>query len=159
MNRAAFDTQLAGLYTSLLERCLRLTGNDDDAGDLANDTCLRAIEHIQMFDGSNMRGWLFKIARNIFLNNMKAKKLVQVDVVDDCLPEDGLTIMEPRHEITHAGIAYDKALASLSSIHRETFLLAEEGLSLKEISERLGIPVGTVKSRLFTARNRIKDAL
>ena len=78
------------LTNKIFRRCMALTMNKEEAQDVAQDTFLRALEKIDQFDGRNLEGWLFTIARNIFIDKTRKKK--------EILPGDVPEVMVDSHE-------------------------------------------------------------
>lgn len=152
---------------------MRLTkGNDDAAEDLVQETFLRAHRFWHTYQrGTNAKSWLFTICRNTFLHR---KELVRNQ------RERPAADMDTRVEALSADSAFDKpatdpeedffrdliddqvveAIDALPDDYREVLVLSDLGdLKYAEIAEVLDIPVGTVKSRLFRARNLLQDRL
>ncbi|MFN3967114.1 MAG: sigma-70 family RNA polymerase sigma factor, partial [Endomicrobiia bacterium] len=139
---------------ALYNMALRLTNNQVDAKDLVEDTFLRAFRFFSKFKkGTNIKSWLFKIMHNLFINNYKKKKkepeileLKEEILVEQNIQQDFFYNL-PDEEI-------HKALDSLPEEFKEVVILSDlENFSYKEISEILGCPVGTVRSRLSRGRN------
>jgi RNA polymerase sigma-70 factor, ECF subfamily len=146
---------------------LVLAKNRTDAEDLVQETYLRAIRAMgRLRDDSNVKGWLFTILRNIWLNEVrqrrKAPETVDVEtdertsvLVDENAdsPHDLYVGNLERHHVR-------KAIQQLPEEAREVILLREwEGLSYQEIATVLDCPVGTVMSRLARARSKLRDLL
>ncbi len=144
-----------------LESCLprlwryafMLTRSSHDAEDLAQATCLRAIERSDQFiPGTRLDRWLFSILRSIWLNQIRSDRVRlgegQVDA-ETALTFDGVEAIETN--ILTAQVL--KKLGGLPTAQRETALLVyAEGYSYAEASAMLGIPIGTVMSRLASVR-------
>ncbi|MEJ7613773.1 MAG: sigma-70 family RNA polymerase sigma factor [Candidatus Fervidibacter sacchari] len=132
----------------------QLLGNRDDAEDVAQETFLHAFEHLSEFRGdAQLLTWLYRIAINACKMKVRQRKFVEP------LPED----FEPAEEIDWGAIEerwllkrkIDAVLAKLSEPLRLVLVLREmHELSYDEIASVLGIPVGTVRSRLFEARRK-----
>lgn len=126
-----------------------LCQNQMDADDLFQDTMLRILENQEGFrEGTNPLPWMKIVMRNIFYNTCKSKDIRKTeDLIEEDVEEvDPGSDCELREYIN----------TNLNETLREVFWLVYEGYSYKEISEKLGIPEGTVKSRIFTARNILK---
>lgn len=143
----------------------RLLGQEQDAQDAVQDGFLKAVTHLQAFDGrSTFRTWLVKIVHNAALDlGRKRKRRPTLALVDEenhrseptCEddPARGLHQQDLHRLLT-------TALDRLSPTIRATFVLfAEAGLSYKEIAEVQEIPIGTVMSRLHHARNKLQSYL
>lgn len=147
----------------LLRVARSLTRNDADAEDLVQDTLVRAYRSIGRFDGRHPRAWLLTILRNTHINRNRRRRPALLG--DPDLPP------APRNEpvadeCTDASVdaAFDAeitaALAALDEPFRSVVQLVDvDGLSYAEAAEVLGIPTGTVMSRLHRARRRIRVRL
>jgi RNA polymerase sigma-70 factor, ECF subfamily len=152
------DETVASEMVALLPRLRRfaygLTRSNDQADDLAQATLERAIRHVDKWQrGTRMDSWVFAIARNLNLNNLRARRVRGEDRapadMDDHFAFDGERAAEAR--LTY--VAVDAFLSRLPEEQRSILLLnCVEGLSYKEIAVALGLPVGTVTSRLARAR-------
>jgi RNA polymerase sigma-70 factor (ECF subfamily) len=131
-----------------------LTGGDAEADDLVQDCLERAIGRIEQWrDGESPRKWLFSILHNIYVDGVRRRVRRPAHVGLDNV---GLAQSTPAASV---GMAYDldAALRQLSSEQRQCVLLIGlEGLSYAETAEILGIPVGTVMSRLARGRDRLR---
>lgn len=151
----------------------RMTGNTADAEDVFQDTFLRVHLHRDQFrSGSPFRPWLYRIAANLSVDRLRRRKRwwwFSLDAPSGDNPE-GLSLGDTlaargAHADTGARTdetarALEQALAALPAKHRTVFLMARyEDLSYEEIAQALEIPLGTVKSRLNTAVQRLRDAM
>lgn len=133
----------------------RLTGKFDD--DLIQQTYLKAYENLNRFHNTNMRGWLFTIMKNIYINQL-AKAVPKHTIntpVDECYSlttgKDDILSNIYFEEITE--IIED----TLTDMAKNTFWLYYEGYNEKEISERLNVKHSTVRSRIFNLRAKLKE--
>jgi len=138
-----------------------LTGSVDEGDDLVQATCERAIRNIDTWQpGTRLDSWMYRIARNQFLNQIRAKKVrghhLEVADIDRHLHSDGAGAME-----AHLTLEAVRGLtARLPEEQRSIlFLVGVEGLSYKEVAEILDLPVGTVTSRLARARMTLREFL
>jgi RNA polymerase sigma factor (sigma-70 family) len=149
--RAAFDELIAAWQGPLFHYARRITGDDEAARDVVQDVWLRVLRGIQRLrDGSRLRPWLFGIARRALMDRFRVLYATppssDVDA-GDVMAEDDSDDIEADLSSMHA------SLARLPLVEREIltlFYLQEQ--SLAETADVLGIPIGTVKSRLFRAR-------
>ncbi|GAB3394246.1 RNA polymerase sigma factor [Amycolatopsis echigonensis] len=142
-----------------------LTGQPADAEDLVQDTLLRAFRAIDRFDGQHPRAWLLTILRNAEHNRHRRARpdlladpddaLARLDAGRDPAPSPEQAIVDERFEIE-----VERAFAALPDKHREVVALVDvHGLGYADAADALGVPVGTVMSRLHRARKRIRDHL
>ena len=147
--RAGLEPSLARLW----RYALVLSRARDVADDLVQATCLRAIERADQFaPGTRVDRWLFAILRSIWLNEIRARKIREGGGFVD--PEDVLTTDGAREiEMNITASAVLRAIDRLPEAQRETVLLVYgEGYSYAEAAATLTVPIGTVMSRLATAR-------
>ena len=149
-----------GLQANLLNFAFMLTSNRDDAYDLLQDTTLKALDNADKYvENTNFKGWVFTIMRNIFINNYRrvVRSATVIDQTDDLyhlnLSQDsGLETPEGSFgakEITDA-------INSFPDKYRRPFSMHVAGYKYDEIAESMGLPVGTVKSRIFYARQQLQ---
>ncbi|WP_218044270.1 RNA polymerase sigma factor [Kiloniella majae] len=151
---------LAEIFPRLWRYCLVLTRNKDNANDLAQAACERALEKADKFEtGTHLDRWIFRIAQRIWLNELRSQTvrrgggLVSVDDVD--LPDTKADI-----ETNIYASQVLKEVYLLPEAQRITVLLVYvEGFSYKNAAQVLDIPIGTVMSRLAGARGRISQRM
>lgn len=164
--RSACLRHLPSLYAT----ALRLTRNPSDAEDLVQETYLKAVRSQGNFDtGSDCKGWLFKIMTNTFIDQYrktaKAPLLVELDEGDERAFADDARAehSESPEESLFTNLLdqdINEALGALPERFRMPILLCDlQGFSYAEIADMLGIPVGTVMSRLYRGRRLLKKAL
>lgn len=152
-------------HLDLLYRvALRLSGDPSRAEDLVQDTVFKALRGWERFTpGSNVRAWLVTILRNEFITGWRRGKRTPVAVEGDALPE-----LPDSNDPDPEGRFFDElideevtaALDALPTEFREVVLLSDlEGLPYAEVAEALGVPIGTVKSRLFRGRRILQGRL
>lgn len=151
--QALYETHAGRIY----RLALRLSGNEQDAFDLTQDTFVRAFQHLESFDGRCRIGtWLYRVAVNEWLQFLRRRRTEQPHLRAFAL---GRGAARDERANRHAPDV-DAALAQLSVEHRLILLLRyHENLSYDEIAESLGVPPGTVASRLNRARNELRAAL
>lgn len=140
-----------------------LTRNNDDAQDIVQEACLRAMKYFSSYRGGDGRAWFFTIIRNIFYtrNDSEAKSLSAIDrnydPVDLISYESNPELIYQQNENKEL---LHKALELLPVEFREIIILRElEGLDYKEIANIAEIPIGTVMSRLSRARKILSNYL
>lgn len=158
-----FNNQVVSHASSLRSYALSFTRDADDADDLVQDTLLKAISFREKFsDGTNLKGWLYTIMKNTFINNYR--RLVKIN-----------SLVTQSDEISSANLLYSsnnnlgenkfvmediaKALKGIEENYRMPFVMYFEGYKYHEIADHLHIPIGTVKTRIHMARKLLKDEL
>lgn len=132
-----------------------LAGDSHRADDLVQDTLERALAKFYLWRrGSDLRAWLFTIMHNVFINQLRARRELALDET----AEDGLQSAPQTDPLELRDL--DAALKRLPLEQREVLLLVGlEQLSYAEVSKALGIPVGTVMSRLSRGRERLRAVM
>lgn len=163
MSTLEFRNRLKELNPLLNAFALNLTKNEDDASDLYQETAYRAITNQEKFkEGTNLKAWLFTIMKNIFINtyrrNMKRN-----------------SIMEQRQNLYYVNSDWDSTgnkaednifmnelhgmIDNLDESLKVPFIMHYEGYKYQEISDQLKLPLGTIKSRIFFARQELKHKI
>jgi len=167
--RQKFENEVMKNLDGLYRYGLHLARNKEDANDLVQETCFRALKAADKFrEGTNAKAWLFAIMRNTFLNDRRAKKhneipsdwTEEVELGDERF--SGNPWPQPFEKFLQDILRDDinKALAQLSDGFRSVIALCDvEGFSYAEASEMLNIPIGTVRSRLHRARTSMQHNL
>lgn len=157
--RLSFEAEALTHVDALYRVALRLVGNAADADDLVQDTLFRAYQAWDQYQlGTNAKGWLITILRHVFVNAYRRNQRRR-------------EILEAANPITgeHPTVRYlddlidDEVMRAIDALplpYREVIVLRDvEDLHYDEIATMLGVPVGTVKSRLFRAREMLQDKL
>lgn len=163
MTRAQFQSNLQEVQENLRRYALKLTQDTNDADDLVQDTSLRALTHRDKFVSDiNFKGWMMTIMYNIFLNNQdrveRRRKIFDttVDILNvPLVTEGGYSTPDGAMNIREIYSAID----NLSEHTRTPFKMFLSGYKYSEIAEKIGIPEGTVKSRIFFARKALQKSL
>ena len=158
-----FQTKLLSIQSNLLNFAYLLSSNRDDAYDLLQDTTLKALDNEDKYvENVNFKGWVFTIMRNIFINNYRkvVRSATIIDQTEDLyhlnLPqESGLDTPEG----AFAAGEINDAINSFSDDYRIPFSMHVAGYKYNEIAEKMNLPLGTVKSRIFFARQRLQKKL
>jgi len=153
---------------------LRLSGSPDEAEDLVQETFLRAFRSWDQYTrGTKAKSWLFTICRNVFLRRREREKR-HVEIVQETVaPSTGgggpvnpmwasVAGVDPEGRFFDSIVDEQilEAIAELPEEYRTAVVLSDlEGLPYAEIAETMGVPVGTVKSRLFRGRRRLQEVL
>lgn len=160
MASVKFQTNLMNLQSNLLNFAYMLTSNRDDAYDLLQDTTLKALDNEEKYaDGTNFKGWVFTIMRNIFINNYRrgVRSATVVDTTDNLyhlnLSQDS-GIESP--EGSYAAQEITAAINEFPEEYRIPFSMHVAGYKYDEIADHMGLPLGTIKSRIFTARKKLQ---
>ena len=142
-------------YIPNLRRYARaLVGDRDAADDLVQDTLERAVRKFHLWRPGDLRAWLFSIMHNVFVNQLKARRISPTEEVDENLAAPGSTVSSTDLRDVERG------LATLPAEQREVLLLVGlEEMSYEQVSRALGVPMGTVMSRLSRAREKLRRHL
>ena len=161
MATANFQTRLMDLQANLLNFAYMLTSNRDDAYDLLQDTTLKALDNSDKYvENTNFKGWVFTIMRNIFINNYRrvARSATVIDQTEDLyhlnLSQDS-GIDSP--EGSFAAQEITAAINEFPEKYRVPFSMHVAGYKYNEIADEMGLPLGTVKSRIFFARQQLQE--
>ena len=149
---------------------MTLTRNQTEAEDLVQETYLRAVRAFgQLMPDSNLKSWLFAIARNAWLNQLRHTRRGPRYVELDAEEEDRDHPLWPDHSTNDPHVLYVQklereevraAIESLPLLHREMIVLRDiEGFSYQQIAVIVGCPAGTVMSRLGRAREKLRRVL
>ncbi len=163
MNTVQFQKKILGIQENMFNFAMMLTANKEDARDLLQDTTVKALDNEDKYvANTNFKGWVLTIMRNIFINNYR--KIVRnqtfVDQTEDLyhlnLSQDS-GLDTPEGAFTLKEIT--KAVNSLEAELKIPFSLFLAGYKYNEIAEKMNLPLGTVKSRIFFARKELQSLL
>lgn len=148
--------EMVALVPRLRRYARGLTNHTDAADDLVQDCLARALAKLELWDeGSNLQAWLFTIMHNIYMNDLRKQKhwTGSEDIDDHGELSDQSNPLD-------LGLYTDQVMSMVAKLpvpQREVLLLvAVEGMSYTEVAEILGIPIGTVMSRLHRAREQLR---
>lgn len=152
--------QMIALLPRLRRFATSLTGNLNDADDLVQDTVERALKNLHRWqEGTRLDSWMYRIAQNLWIDKVRSRRLrptVEVDSSEAALALDGVRVMEAK--LTFADTC--RAMAALPEEQRVVVaLVLIEGLSYREAADVLGLPMGTVTSRLARAREALSRSV
>lgn len=166
MSRATFDAEALGQLDALYSFALKLTRAKDEAEDLVSDTLVRAYQRWEQYRlGSNIRAWLFTILYHAFVSRKRRIDAREVQPLED---ENGREIFEAVGDEDPEGAFWDsfldekvvEAIERLPAEYRQAIVLSDlHDLKYSEIAEQLGVPEGTIKSRLFRGRRLLQEQL
>jgi len=140
----------------------RLTGNDADAQDLVQDVLLRVRRGLETYRPGSLEGWLSRITTNVFLDDVRRKRRRPTVALPD--DPDRVLVGELGADVALASLRLpDDVQDALRDLHDEfraaVVLCDVVGLSYEEIADQLGIPVGTVRSRIHRGRAALRGVL
>ncbi len=151
---------LKNVTNTLKAFSLKLTGNSADAEDLYQDTAMRIIANADKYqENTNFKAWAVTIMRNVFINNYR-KKVRRGVILDQT--SNNYYINSGDHVIRNAGetnVSYGELMKLVNRLPEEfkvPFWMAYQGYKYDEIADKLEVPLGTVKSRIFFARKKLQ---
>lgn len=158
-----FNKSLIGLQGTMLGFALKLTADREAANDLAQETNLKTLNNRDKFkDNLNFKGWVLKIMHNLFVNNYhkNARTKTVIDRTDNLyylnLPQDS-GLDNPDGACACSEI--NNRMNNLKDQFKTPFSMHLDGYKYDEIAEGIGVPLGTVKSRIFSARKELQITL
>lgn len=163
MNTLQFKKNLLSMQENMMNFALMLTANRDDAQDLTQDTTLKVLDNQEKFvDNVNFKGWVLTVMRNIFINNYH--KIVRTQtIVDQNVDLYNLNVATEGGAYSPDGSYHlqeiSKAIEGLNYDLKMPFSMYVSGYKYSEIAEKLHLPLGTVKSRIFFARQELQKTL
>lgn len=162
-NSITFQKDLIGVQDDLLRFAYKLTSDREEANDLLQETSLKALDNEDKYaPDTNFKGWMYTIMRNIFINNYR-RSLRQVDMNDAAYRLYSQNLTDGEEGMRFENI-YDlkelyKVIHAVPEDLKKPFLLFVAGFKYREIAEKMNLPVGTIKSRLFLIRKRLQEDL
>ncbi|MCC8144977.1 MAG: sigma-70 family RNA polymerase sigma factor [Bacteroidales bacterium] len=163
MSTIQFQEKVLGIQSNMFNFAMMLTGNREDANDLLQDTTLKVLDNEDKYiENVNFKGWVLTIMRNIFINNYR--KVVRSQ-----------TIIDQTEDLYHLNLSQDSgfetpdgsytvkeingAISNLNNDLKNPFSMFLAGYKYNEIAENLSLPLGTVKSRIYFARQELQKEL
>ncbi|MGF6410629.1 RNA polymerase sigma factor [Paraburkholderia sp. MM5482-R1] len=155
----SLPSQLPGMLPRLWAFSLRLCGNQHDAEDLVQRACVRGLERAhQLQPGTSPLSWMFSIVHSTWINELRARNVrnrSSMEWDDDFLQ----TVADPDARTPEENLLNGEIIAAVNRLPEAQrivmLLVAVEGLSYAEAAEALGVPIGTIMSRLSRARQTI----
>ena len=161
MATSQFQTNLMSLQSNLLNFAMMLTQDRDNAYDLLQDTTLKALDNEDKYaEHTNFKGWVFTIMRNIFINNYRkaSRAATVVDQTEDLYHLN--LCQDSGFETPEGSFGANEITAAINEMtdeFRVPFSMHVAGYKYHEIADKMNLPRGTVKSRIFFARKRLQE--
>lgn len=161
--KPTFKNSVLGIQGNLMSFAMKLTLNKDEAHDLVQDTTLKALNNEEKFaENTNFKGWMLTIMRNIFINNYRksVRENTSIDMTVDLYHISNATDDSAENpEGMHACNEITDLINRFPADYREAFNMHVAGYKYEEIAEKLGMPLGTVKARIFNTRKKLRELL
>jgi RNA polymerase sigma-70 factor (ECF subfamily) len=163
MSTLEFSALFDGQKVALFNFALNLTKDEDAARDLVQETAYKAFKYMDRYEPhTNLRAWLMTILRNSFINEYRKRRRRQT--LNDMTPnnyllDSGDAVVGNNGESRLTLEEIRKAVDALEPWAKVPFLMHCEGFKYEEISKELDVPLGTIKSRIFFARQKLQAAL
>lgn len=163
MEAKDFTQGILAIEQDLHRFAYKLTSNRDSANDLVQDSLLQALDNKEKFTHTtNLKGWMYTIMRNIFINNYR-RMMRETTIIDDSYSLQQQVMVRDKDSEGFEYV-YDmkqlyKVVNSIPDDMKIPFQMFVAGFKYREIAEKLNLPIGTVKSRLFFIRKRLKEEL
>lgn len=163
MEKVDFTQGILEMEQDLHRFAYKLTADRESANDLVQDCLLHALDNREKFTYSkNLKGWMYTLMRNIFVNNYR-RTVREMNLIDDSYSINQQHLIEDE-DADRFEFAYDmkqlyRVIHSIPEEMKVPFQMFVAGFKYREIAEKLGLPMGTVKSRLFFIRKRLKEEL
>lgn len=163
MEKVEFTQGILAIEQDLRRFAYKLTSDRDSANDLVQDCVLHALDNREKFTYTkNLKGWMYTLMRNIFVNNYR-RTIREMNLIDDTYTLGQQSMIEDEDSERFAS-TYDikllyRVIHSIPDDMKIPFQMFVAGFKYREIAEKLGLPMGTVKSRLFFIRKRLKEEL
>ena len=156
-------SKIVGMESELRHFALKLTADQDSANDLVQDCMLKALDTKEKFvHAQNFKGWMYTIMRNLFINNYR-RVTREISMMDDSYSIGRQNLLEvedgERFEYAYDLKELHKVINAVPESMRKPFLMYVAGFKYNEIAEKMGLPIGTIKSRLFFVRKRLQKEL
>ncbi len=163
MRLTNFTSELLNIQNDLLRFAYKLTSNREDANDLLQETSLRILDNQEKYEeNTNFKAWAYTVMKNLFINNYR--RIIREQ-----------TFIDTTENLYHLNISQDsgfdtpngsysvkeinEAINSLQYEYRIPFSMHISGYKYEEIAEEMNLPLGTVKSRIFFARQKLQNIL
>jgi len=162
MTNTSFDRELGVHYNLFFSNAIRLTSNQTNAKDLMQETVMRAFSNrLKFTEGTNFKAWVYTIMQHCFINDYR-KRVTRRHVVYQLEDNVNLVIKQPCQNAGPSNVVMQELrgmVGNLCDTNRIPFNMFVNGYCYLEIADKLDIPVGTVKSRIFMARKTLKHVI
>src|SRR5574344_2430855 len=163
MSKVQFNSNLLSLQKNLKYYALSLTSDTERANDLLQETILKALTYSDKFsEDTNFKAWVYTIMKNTFINDYR-KASKSRNSLSGSNSEFHLMIAKdkiyPSPESFYSSNEIEKSIAALEDEYRIPFQMFLDGYKYKEIAEKLDLPLGTVKRRIFFTRKKLKSVV
>lgn len=163
MRTANFAQDLLSVQTELLNFAYKLTADREEANDLLQETSLKALDNEDKYTAeTNFKGWIYTIMRNIFINNYRKALRDQTDVDqtdNQFYLNQNIDIEGDSTEGSYDLKEMRRIVNALPKEYRIPFSMYVSGFKYREIADKLGLPLGTVKSRIYFTRQKLQEEL
>lgn len=163
MRTANFAQDLLSVQTELLNFAYKLTADREEANDLLQETSLKALDNEDKYTAeTNFKGWIYTIMRNIFINNYRKalRDQTYVDQTDNQFYlNQNIDIEGDSTEGSYDLKEMRRIVNALPKEYRIPFSMCVSGFKYREIADKLGLPLGTVKSRIYFTRQKLQEEL
>lgn len=163
MRTAAFAQNLLNVQTELLNFAYKLTSDREDANDLLQETSLKALDNEEKYTAeTNFKGWIYTIMRNIFINNYRKtlRDQTYVDQTDNQFYlNQNIDIETDSTEGSYDLKEMRRIVNALPKEYRVPFAMYVSGFKYREIADKLNLPLGTIKSRIYFTRQKLQKEL
>lgn len=163
MRTANFAQDLLSVQTELLNFAYKLTADREEANDLLQETSLKALGNEDKYTAeTNFKGWIYTIMRNIFINNYRKalRDQTYVDQTDNQFYlNQNIDIEGDSTEGSYDLKEMRRIVNALPKEYRIPFSMYVSGFKYREIADKLGLPLGTVKSRIYFTRQKLQEEL
>jgi RNA polymerase sigma-70 factor (ECF subfamily) len=161
--RPSFDEVAEEYGATIYNFAYRLTGDADDAADLAQDVFVRVYRNLDRYQPGTFDGWLYRITRNLFLDSIRRRQRMRTEPLPDQewrVPASGEPGPADVVERRTLEARLEQGLAGLPEDFRVAVVLCDiEGMSYDEIAAATGWPIGTVRSRIHRGRKQLREHL
>lgn len=159
----SFRDELVGMQNELQRFAYKLTSDRDNADDLVQETSMKALENeAKYIPYSNFKGWMYTIMRNLFINNYR--KVVREQTYVDQTANlyylslsqgNGFETVDSAHDLREMR----RIVNQLPKEYSTAFFMHVAGFKYREIADKLKVPMGTIKSRIFSTRQKLQSDL